>query len=196
VQAVDDAELVRFPIPDSHPPVGSVRLHSGESGWFSAVVRFPRGWLRDVKGAYAAAEEFVLLDGTLEMNGLRHAPGSAVRVPQHGVRWRTESPDGALALAWFSGSATWERVSADAGDQTTVVRWDEVGDEPSPLATPGRRLWRADGHELWFVRDLPAAPAPADVEVLALDQRAYAWVERGHPLPQVRGAAIVRVHSG
>lgn len=194
MQPIDDAELVQFPIPDSSPPVGSARLHNSDTGWFSAIVRFPQGWLRDVRGAYASAEEFVLLDGTLEMNGLRHVPGRAVRVPQHGVRWHTESPGGALALAWFSGPAKWERVDEHADDETTVAHWDDADEEPSPLATPGRRLWQADGHELWYVTDLAPTPAPADTEVLALDARAYAWVERGKPLPELHGAAVVRLH--
>jgi len=128
------------------------------------------------------------------MNGLRYGPGRVVRVPQHGVRWHTESPGGALALAWFSAPAKWERADEHADDETTVAHWDDVDEEPSPLA-PAAACGRSTATSCGTSRTShPPLPPPTP--------RSSPWTSAPTPgsnaasPSELHGAALVRLHVG
>src|SRR5690606_31433543 len=69
------------------------------------------GFVRDVPGGYVDAEEFLVLDGWLELEGVRRVPGHLVHVPAGFVRSHVHTEQGCTALAWFGGPADF--VSAD-----------------------------------------------------------------------------------
>lgn len=83
-------------------------LGSAAAGWSVLLVRFPAGWERPEEGCYDVLEEFVILDGWLEMSGRRWSQGSYGLVPAGALRARTRSDGGALALAYFPGAPGWQ----------------------------------------------------------------------------------------
>ncbi len=130
-----DAGWLAQDIPGGSQPVRLHRLHLDRASKASvSLVEFPPGWSRDISGSYAVAEEFVVLRGALEMNGLRHQVGEWVFVPGDARREATRTPEGALALAWFGGIPTWQpgffddarRIAAQSIDGAGVLK------EPSP----------------------------------------------------------------
>ena len=103
-----------FEVPGGSVPVSVSRLHADpETRAVTLVVRFPAGWQRPEAGAYSAAEEVYLLDGSLEMNGTPYGAGTWFRVPAGAVRRHTASPGGAVALARFDGPARWTPERTD-----------------------------------------------------------------------------------
>lgn len=104
IELSDDLAWVDYDIPDSNLPVELVRLESAPpSHGFTSFVRFPRGWQRRVAGSYVSNEEFIVLDGKLEMNGTIYSAGEWVFVPAGAERSNTSTPVGALTVAWFHG---------------------------------------------------------------------------------------------
>ena len=98
------------PIPDGEPMVSMARLRVEPDGAFWALVRFPPGWARAVTGHYQHEEQFWILEGELEMNGLRYPAGEGETVPSGGERANTATPKGALAVVRFGGPPRWERT--------------------------------------------------------------------------------------
>ena len=97
-------------IPDSSPAVRLARLRSGVDGSFAVLVRFPAGWTRPISGYYLADEEFWVLEGDLTVSGVDYGVGDGGAIPAGTVRTNSSSRAGALALAFFSGSARWLRT--------------------------------------------------------------------------------------
>lgn len=61
-----DQPWVSAPMPASTHPLKVVRLASGR-GRLTILARFPAGFTRLGAGGYAASEEFLVLDGELEL---------------------------------------------------------------------------------------------------------------------------------
>jgi|GEM_PF-1096801 hypothetical protein len=95
------------------------------------LVRFPGGWTRTPVSC-SCAENVVILDGILEINGIGWGPGASFLIPENAVRWSARS-SGALAIAWFSGRPIWSAVSEQASSKMpsgtpAVCSWS--GDHP------------------------------------------------------------------
>lgn len=73
---------------------------------FVILARFPAGFVRDVPGGYHAAETFLVLDGELTLDGHAVSRGDLTHVPAELLRQDMRTETGCLALAWFSGPAT------------------------------------------------------------------------------------------
>lgn len=136
-------------------------------------VRFLAGWARRAPVSCAAAEEFVVLDGVLELNGSLLGPGSVAHVPADAVRAITISAGGCSAVAWFLGPPRWDDADpvSDAVPPLAWHPWDDPGsrDWSTPVASWSRLL----GHDSTAGRD------PTDL--VDLDERA--WM----PLPADAG---------
>jgi hypothetical protein len=161
-----------FDIPGGSAPVEIVRLHNAQP---TLAVRFPPGWERYQTGSYAASEEFIVVDGSIEMNEEIYAPGSWAFVPAGATRRGTSAPAGALTLARFTGDARWTPgVGADL-----------------PSIVSGRIDASPDGSEAWplragswVVRRPPnGVTTPCDLEVVSLTDRAWAFVPVGAAMP-------------
>jgi hypothetical protein len=130
-----------FTIPGSSPAVSLARLHAEPAGGFTVVVRFPPGWSRPGTGHYDAVEEVLFLDGGFEMSGARYGVDDYGWFPEDYSRVDSRSPDGALALAWFSAPYTWstgESPRAAAAAAGTLGRhWPSLDALPSPLPGGG-----------------------------------------------------------
>jgi hypothetical protein len=72
-----------------------------------AFVRFPKGWSRPDVGHYAIPEEFVVLDGTLSLNGETWPRGAHAWIPAFQRRHGLGSASGCLVFAWFGGTPRW-----------------------------------------------------------------------------------------
>jgi hypothetical protein len=90
------------PMPGANQPLAVVRLASPRDR-FSIHGQFPRGFERVVAGGYAAAEEFLVLEGELELEGVLYGRGHLTVVPAAYPRTAMRAPDGCRVLAWFGG---------------------------------------------------------------------------------------------
>jgi hypothetical protein len=86
-------------MPGSTQPVQLARLPAASDGAFRAFVRFPPGWHRAEAGHYAAAEEFFVLEGALELNGSRWSAGGHAWIPAYRPRRDLGSAPGCLVFA-------------------------------------------------------------------------------------------------
>lgn len=190
VVRLDDPGLawVEAAIPASSPPVRLVRLQVATSGASVSLVRFPPGWTRPGLGHYACAEEFVVLEGWLEVSGVRTAAGEYAFLPPRAQRAGSRvSASGCLAVAWFSAAPRWtdgapERpaVGSARGGPVPELRRDADGE------VPGRARWSAA---------VAATAAAFDRDVLAVDARVWAFVPAGAPVPGLAGPVVVREWS-
>lgn len=91
---------------------------------FVILARFPVGFSRPGAGGYHAAETFVVLDGELTVNGRQVVRGDLTHIPAEAVRTGMHTADGCLALAWFSGPATFLPVEelGECDREVTTVR--------------------------------------------------------------------------
>lgn len=116
----DLSSAVDVPIPDSTAAVKMHRLHAWENGNSVMIVRFPAGWSRPIDGSYECAEEFLVLEGELQMSGDTAVAGDHVWVPPHSLRLGAFTSNGALALAWFYGPPKWNRREGSEGSVTQI----------------------------------------------------------------------------
>ncbi len=70
-------------------------------GSATLVVRYPRGWSRSTPEHLLAHEEFLVLDGAIEINGRRYDTHSYGFLPAGFPRERAESTGGAVLLTMF-----------------------------------------------------------------------------------------------
>lgn len=120
-------------------PVQMALLPKLPDGGFRAFVRFPEGWSRDDVGHYAVAEEFLVLDGTLSLNGETWSKGAHTWVPAYQRRRDLASATGCLVFAWFGATPRWI-----------------PGEPEQPPSANRHRSWIEDGR---FIRQMaPGAP--------------------------------------
>lgn len=110
------------PMEGANVDLDVVPLASGADE-FVILAKFPAGFVRDVPGGYHAAETFLVLDGELTLDGHELSRGDLTHVPAERLREDMRTVGGCLALAWFSGAATYltpEELGASEGDIRTV----------------------------------------------------------------------------
>jgi hypothetical protein len=151
--------------------------HDAGTGAAVSLVRFPAGLTREELGAYPAAEELAILDGSLVFAGHTFSAGDYAYVPPRVTRTPMSSPEGLLVLAWFSAAPAWltdpaERIdgevtrrrlepgtlrepSANVAGTTAVLERTEV---PEIDAANGRDLFDIDGARWCFVPAGERAP--------------------------------------
>lgn len=94
------------PMPGASP-VAMALLPKLPDGGFRAFVRFPAGWFRPDVGHYAVAEEFLVLEGELALNGRSWKRGDLAWIPAWTLRRDLGSSSGCLVFAWFGGTPRW-----------------------------------------------------------------------------------------
>ncbi len=113
-----DQSWREVPMPGANLGLELVPLaSSGET--FAILGRFPAGFDRPTPGGYYGAEEFLVLDGYLELEGQRYSRGDLTFVPANFLRTQMIAPEGCTVLAWFGGAAIF-RTADELGDQAVT----------------------------------------------------------------------------
>lgn len=184
------------PMPGANGPVQLRRLHLDRTTLASlSVVRFPTGWVRPITGHYLVGEEFVVLEGRLELNGAVHVRGDWAWLPAGTTRTHTATPVGATALAWFSGVPEWcDGVAAQTSAGVPAAAGPQSLSGPAQLRPADPRL--GSSAVLTHVDDLPEDrlwDALSLSELAHLGDRAEPLVHLpGTPLPALSLPAMVR----
>ncbi len=168
-------------------PLELVRLESA-GDTFAILGRFPAGFERPIPGGYACAEEFLVLDGGLELEGMRLARGALCFIPAHHVRAPMRAPRGCTVLAWFSGPA----IFRPAEDLDSAPAAD-IAMAAVQAAPTGTRLLHTTESD-WDIIDaerLAAWTLPVDLVDLALTTWARVGPEAPRDLPP--GMLLARV---
>lgn len=165
------------PMPGSNGGIELVPLASA-TGLFTIVGRFRAGFERLATGGYRASEEFLLLEGELELEGVTYRRGDLTVVPADYARTEMRSPSGCVLLAWFGGPADFRSadelgechdiiasiptVGATAGLPSSDVADWTVGD---PLVSNGGAavVEVVDAGLTRWVRDPAEAPVATDL---------------------------------
>lgn len=157
------------------------------------LARFRAGWVRHRPVRCTAAEEFIVLDGTIEVNGSVLGPGSVAHVPAGAARTTTTSVEGCTAMAWFVGHLRWE----DVEDPSAPGRPDPGRSNPEPLLAwhPGE----GDGVEwatplaTWsvLVGEIDE-PAPAHGDTVDLDPSVWATLPDAPHASRPPGRRLLR----
>jgi hypothetical protein len=124
-------------MPGSNGDIELVPLASAPDR-FTILGRFPPGFERLTPGGYRCSEEFLVLDGELELEGTTYIRGDLTVVPPHVLRTEMRTPRGCLLLAWFGGPADFKKpheldrtgraiVSARASDLSASLPSSPVG---------------------------------------------------------------------
>lgn len=194
---LDDPGLdwIESTIPGSSPPVRLVRLHAdAETGASVTLVAFPPGWTRPGTGHYPCAEEFVVLDGRIEITGEVYPAGEYVYLPPRATRTDgVVGPEGCRALAWFSGRPAWTpgeaSISADHAAQ----------DVPLDAAGPGAgrdRHHEVPGTSVVLGNSETTGDALDAVrDAVSVAGRRWALAEPRMALPDLPGPVLVRSWS-
>ena len=100
---------------DNRAEVASKLLSVDDAdGSSTQVVRYPAGWRRDSPEHLSTHEEFLVLDGWLELNGRRYDRHSYAFLPKGWLRESARAPDGAVLLTMYYGAATYAPGAAPA----------------------------------------------------------------------------------
>jgi hypothetical protein len=172
VAADDWREL---PMPGANAPLALTRLDS-RPGTFVLHGRFPPGFTRSVAGGYTVAEEFLVLDGVLEIGEATYRRGDLTFVPAGFVRGPMRSAQGCTVLAWFGGPAVFHPagslreavtsglVSAPVGTALDLPDASWVRGSATPTGATGDAI-AADLSRWWrLAGDAPPPDAHVRVE--------------------------------
>jgi hypothetical protein len=132
-------------MPGSNAPVQLAQLPRADDDAFRAFVRFPSGWSRPAAGHYAAAEEFLILEGELQLNDTTWRVGGYAWIPARRVRSGSRSESGGLAFAWFAGVPRWiagEPSQPPSSPVVSFARWHDA---------PEGKLYSGPEHQTWIV---------------------------------------------
>ena len=193
VELDEDLEWRTAKMPYSSGPVELVLLHKMDDGAISVLVRFPVGWSRLIAGYYPVAEEFVVLQGELNFDGLNCRPCDWVLVPAGLVRSATSTPKGALAWARFDGpahfQATWGESPAPDGP---CISW-----QPLLTVASAERILLTNhiDNSTSSVTLFCSGTAVHTSEVLAPMSRRWAFVCRHSVFPDLDGPVLVREYA-
>ena len=91
--------------------------HDSVTGALSALVRYPAGWNRTTPEHLTVDEEIYVLDGSIEIDGLRYRTDTYAYLPAGLVRRQAASPEGAVVLTFFSGAPETKRGSGLVADR-------------------------------------------------------------------------------
>jgi ChrR-like protein with cupin domain len=186
----------RMTIPGSTPDVELVRLHVDAATRASvSLVRFPPGWQRPGAGHYPCAELFVVLDGALDVTGVRYAAGEYGYLPAGLVRADSRSVAGCLAVGWFSAPPDWF-PGEPAAPATEPAGHGRLG-EGSPAAEPTRRGRLGEGSPAaggagYGVDTTPAGPVAVPTELLWAGSGRWCLLSSGATPPRLPGPVLVR----
>ena len=93
------------------------------NGACSTIIRYPAGWRREAEEHLAVSEEFYVLEGEIEINGLVFSADVYGYVPAFTTRTRMSAPKGAVVLTFLNGEPT---LQAGPGEPHEITRVDAL----------------------------------------------------------------------
>ncbi|GGM45982.1 hypothetical protein ACFFX1_22045 [Dactylosporangium sucinum] len=176
------------PMPGANLGLELLRLDStGDT--FAILGRFPAGFERIRPGGYLAAEEFIVLTGFLDIEGVRRHPGDLTYIPPRFLRTDMRAPEGCTVLAWFGGPAVFhsaERLDGAVTDGIVTVSVQDAAAGPL-LSTPA-----AD----WVVFAPGEPVTEAEGDSVAVGLTWWHRLSAGTPPGTGDGGRVVRVQRG
>lgn len=141
-----------------------------EDGACTCLIRYSAGWAREADESLGAAEEFYVLEGSLEIDGQVFAADHYGYVPAHWPRHRMRSATGAVVLTFFDARPEFSRAGEQPRADEEPLRldvlhqaWDMSLNDPK-LAHLGisRKNLRsgADGSRSFLSMILPHSEPP------------------------------------
>ncbi|WOR15527.1 DUF4437 domain-containing protein [Hyphomonas sp. FCG-A18] len=94
-----------------------------DDGACSAVIRYPAGWRREANEHLLVAEEFYVLNGTIEINGVEFGHDTYGYIPAGTTRKTMTARDGAVVLTFFNGDP---QLVAGEGSSDEITRVDAL----------------------------------------------------------------------
>ena len=94
-------------LPGSNQSVSLCRMGRDSSAGVYSLVQFPSVFVREGAWQLDQAEDYFLLEGSLDFAGFSTEAGDFVHIPENYVRTNTKSQHGALALARFPAPPQW-----------------------------------------------------------------------------------------
>jgi hypothetical protein len=94
----------------------------GDSGESSLMICYPAGWRRDDPEALDVDEEFLVLDGAIEIGGQHYGKLDYAHLPAGYSRDSAHSAGGAVVLTFFSGEPHTQPEPNGAHDEARLVR--------------------------------------------------------------------------
>ncbi len=186
-------------IPGGTIAVSLVRLAIDRQSLVSqSLVQFPPGWARPNPGWYSADEEFLILEGVLNMSGATYRAGDYAYIPASYVRSASTTPEGSLILAWFSGKALWSEATDHgpgySADRLVQATWADLPDQTGPAGV-GRRLRAEDDRSTWVLTGALPAVAPAALDLFSIRDHTWAQTQPGDPIPDLSPPVFARFHA-
>jgi hypothetical protein len=171
----------------------------------SYLVRYPAGWRRGGLEHLTVAEELLVLEGALTINGECYGKGHYAYLPAGYMRLETFAPAGAVVLTLLSGPAV-PRAGAAAGGydgrllvvhrDSNAIPWTDEGVDPRFDRIPKMKRLRTDPYtrETSFLFTIPTkrlliggAPRPQlthpMIEEIFCLEGDYVWGDAGHMGP-------------
>lgn len=131
----------------------------GETGAASVIVRYPPGWGQAGPGYLSADEEFFVLEGALEINGQTYGEYGYAHLPAGYPRESFASPEGAVAVTFFSAEPHWSAGEAASGmyDPKRLVAYIDGLNQPydNDFARMGSDDVNQNGIALKLLREDP-----------------------------------------
>jgi hypothetical protein len=194
----------KVPMPGANLGLELVRLEADRDG-FTILGRFPAGFARVAAGGYEVAEEFLVLDGELELEGTVVRRGDLCAVAAGVVRAPMRSPLGCRMLAWFAGPAVFlpaEELGGSAGGPPRSARATPDAGEgfeeaafrvAHPRTAPAGTAVLRTGEATWQVVG-GAAEVEPDGAVAVVDVDLTTWIrmDRGTQPSLPPGPLLVR----
>jgi hypothetical protein len=136
-----------------------------DTGASSLVVRYPPGWERSGPEHLPVDEEFLVLQGSIEIDGVRYDRLDYGFLPARHVRRAAKSDAGALVVTFFEGEPRPVPAGADRGsagplaDRVRALDGDWGGGfHPRFPPGAGRKFMRHDsvtGEQTWILGTMP-----------------------------------------
>ena len=109
-----------------------------EAGDASVIIKYPPGWSQQSKKTILADEEFYILDGSLEINNQIYNQDSYANLPRGYPREHFCSPNGCVALTFFSSKPLSSNTDESFDESYLVeyintldMKWDSATNDPA-----------------------------------------------------------------
>jgi hypothetical protein len=188
-----DLDWTSTTLPGSAPEVELARLHVDPvTRARVSLVRFPDTWRRPGTGHYPCAEELLVLHGAITVSGMWYAAGEYGYLPPYATRTASATPEGCVALAWFSGAPRWIEGTAEeyVTHEAVRARPAQTADRDTPLVPERPPRPGVPGSSRLVGRAPTAVWVPTELVFLA--DWWWAMALPGRPVPNLPGPVLVR----